>query len=289
MRIVGLVGSRRKGGNVEILAKEALVGAQSCGAEVELLRLTDLKIESCRGCMACVFKEARCPLDDDLYFLLRMMERADGIVLGAPVYFFSVPGIIKLIMDRLLVVKPGQFAGKKAVTFGSAGKAKWARLFLPQLNQLPLVAGLEVVDSTVFSAPGPGEVLLDPANPQRANELGRTLVACLNGQPKRAPATSVQCPSCFGTLFMLTGPTSVECAVCYTRGDIVSEGDGIAVRFDEGVRQFRFCGEDSMASHLDNWVKKTGPHFRDRIREVLAKRKPYETLPIPWIKPDRQS
>ena len=41
MKILGLNGSERKLGNTEILVKEALIGAEKEGAQVEMLRLTD--------------------------------------------------------------------------------------------------------------------------------------------------------------------------------------------------------------------------------------------------------
>jgi multimeric flavodoxin WrbA len=31
--------------------------AERLGAEADVLRLTDLKIEPCKGCMACIFKQ----------------------------------------------------------------------------------------------------------------------------------------------------------------------------------------------------------------------------------------
>lgn len=58
MKILGLIGSYRKLGNTEVLVKEALMEAQRHGAEVDMLRLTDLRIEPCKGCMACAFKRA---------------------------------------------------------------------------------------------------------------------------------------------------------------------------------------------------------------------------------------
>lgn len=287
MKVLGLVGSRRRFGNTEILVKEALLGAQARGAEVELLRLTDLRIEPCAGCMACVLKEVDCALPDDLYFLLRSLERIDGIVLGAPVYFFGAPGIVKLIVDRLLVVRPGQFDGKKAVTLGVAGQTQWARMFMPQLNLLPLAAGFQVIDSVLFGSPGPGEVLLDPANAPRANELGRTLVSAIEGQAREFPLVGERCPICFGTAFQLKTPTRVECPLCYAEGDIVATNGGVAIRFDQQHLKFRYFGEESRADHLNHWVRKTGPRFRGHVREVLAARKPYENLPIPWLKPEK--
>ena len=51
MKVLGIsVG--RKMSNTEILVKEALMGAEEGGAEVELIRLHDLNIKPCTGCNA---------------------------------------------------------------------------------------------------------------------------------------------------------------------------------------------------------------------------------------------
>lgn len=39
--------------------------AQRLGAEIDVLRLTDLRIEPCKGCMACIFKSEECKIQDD--------------------------------------------------------------------------------------------------------------------------------------------------------------------------------------------------------------------------------
>jgi len=53
MKVLGLA-CGRKMSNTEILVKEALMGAEETGAEVELVRLMDLNIKPCTGCNSCV-------------------------------------------------------------------------------------------------------------------------------------------------------------------------------------------------------------------------------------------
>lgn len=53
MKVLGLT-CGRKLSNTEILVKEALMGAEETGAEVELVRLLDLNIKPCTGCNSCV-------------------------------------------------------------------------------------------------------------------------------------------------------------------------------------------------------------------------------------------
>ena len=52
-KVLGILCSPRKGGNTEILLKEALASAVERGAETELLIIYDKEIKPCDGCYAC--------------------------------------------------------------------------------------------------------------------------------------------------------------------------------------------------------------------------------------------
>jgi multimeric flavodoxin WrbA len=99
MKILGIVCSSRKGGNTEILMREALEAAQKAGGETELFLIADKDISFCNGCEACV-ETGKCIIEDDMQELYEKMEAADGIILGTPVYFNSVSAQAKAIMDR---------------------------------------------------------------------------------------------------------------------------------------------------------------------------------------------
>ncbi|RLG62999.1 flavodoxin family protein, partial [archaeon] len=102
MRILGLVASYRKMGNSEVLAREALLAARELGAEVALIRLTDLHVEPCKGCMACLFKGEPCRIEDDVDWFMNQLLESDGVVLSSPTYILSPPGIVKMLIDRMI-------------------------------------------------------------------------------------------------------------------------------------------------------------------------------------------
>lgn len=107
VKILGVSGSPRKGRNTEYLLNAALKAASEVdGAETELIRLSDYKILSCDGCNLCV-KENRCPLDeeDDVGDLWERLLEADAVIMAAPSYFTSVPGIAKNFIDRSRTLK----------------------------------------------------------------------------------------------------------------------------------------------------------------------------------------
>ncbi|MDQ1279681.1 MAG: hypothetical protein QG670_943 [Thermoproteota archaeon] len=99
MKIVGIVGSGRKGGNTEILVKAALDEIQKEGVDTELIILAGKDIKPCDACKSC-WKTGECHIEDDLPPILKKMLDADGIILASPVYFGSATPQIKALIDR---------------------------------------------------------------------------------------------------------------------------------------------------------------------------------------------
>ena len=99
MKAIAIVGSPRKNGNTEILAKHTLKAIEEEGVDTELIRLAGLNIQPCNACMACEKKEW-CPIKDDLFPIYTKMKEADAIIFASPVYFGSATPQIKALMDR---------------------------------------------------------------------------------------------------------------------------------------------------------------------------------------------
>jgi len=99
MKVLGISCSLRKGGNSEILVQEALKNADKAGATTEFLSLIGLEIKPCEGCFACT-KKGKCRLDDDMQKIFPKLLKADGIILGTPVYLWSISGLAKIFIDR---------------------------------------------------------------------------------------------------------------------------------------------------------------------------------------------
>jgi multimeric flavodoxin WrbA len=99
MKVIGVACSPRAGGNTEILVKEALVGAEDMGSEVELVALSGKAIAPCDSCRSCV-KTGECHIKDDMQEIYRKLQEADGIIIGTPVYFLNVSAQAKAFIDR---------------------------------------------------------------------------------------------------------------------------------------------------------------------------------------------
>ena len=97
MRVVGIVGSPRKGGNTERLVAEALSVIEAEGIQTEVIALRDLEIKPCDACVACR-RTGRCRIEDDFQPVYQKMIEADGIVVGSPVYFSGpTPNVLALL------------------------------------------------------------------------------------------------------------------------------------------------------------------------------------------------
>ncbi len=98
-KILILSSSPRKGSNSEALAASFARGAAEAGNEVETILLRETQYGFCKGCMAC-FKLGRCVIKDDAVEIVAKMHDADILVFATPVYYYSVSGQLKTILDR---------------------------------------------------------------------------------------------------------------------------------------------------------------------------------------------
>jgi multimeric flavodoxin WrbA len=97
MKVVGIVGSPRQGGNAEVLTRIALEEIEKEGLETELISLADKRIKPCDGCGSCS-KTGRCHIKDDFEAIFTRMKEADGIILATPVYYgAATPQMVSLI------------------------------------------------------------------------------------------------------------------------------------------------------------------------------------------------
>lgn len=102
MNILLLNGSPRTQGNTAALLDAVLQGINSSGRTGELLSLAHLKINPCIGCGNCE-QTGECIFDDDMQSLYRTIAESQRIVIGSPIYFYSVTAQAKAFIDRCQV------------------------------------------------------------------------------------------------------------------------------------------------------------------------------------------
>lgn len=118
MKVLGLTGSPRVGGNTEILVGKILEGAESTGAETRMINLATLNFDGCQACYYCR-ENGKCMLDDDMQELYEEVQQSDVIVLGSPIYMWQMSAQTKLFVDRLMAFLNPDFTsrlkGKKQI------------------------------------------------------------------------------------------------------------------------------------------------------------------------------
>jgi len=106
MNVLAFNGSPRKNWNTATLLNKALEGAASQGAATEFIHLYDLNYRGCISCFACKRKDGKsygkCAVMDDLTPVLQKIEKADAIIIGSPIYFGDVTGLLRSFLERLM-------------------------------------------------------------------------------------------------------------------------------------------------------------------------------------------
>lgn len=98
-RILCIAGSPRRHGNSEQLLDACVSGVEAAGGVADRLVVIDADIAPCRGCNACT-KTGVCRLQDGMQQVFPRIDGADAIVVASPVYFATVPAVLKALYDR---------------------------------------------------------------------------------------------------------------------------------------------------------------------------------------------
>ncbi len=269
MKVLGLT-CGRKMSNTEILVKEALMGAEEMGADVEIVRLMDLKIKPCTGCNSCVidlFEKAGsgdCIIkNDDFSFIDDKIHDCDGLILGSPVYEKAPQGLLKVLNDRMgpshdlafrIIAK--KIREEKKITKGkgpdersfkprvaalfAVGGSDWTTLALPMLQIFALPMNMTVVDQHVFDWTAlPAVVALKPEMLKRARRSGRHVAETLKKPIEEAEyiGDPGRCPVCHSNVLELGKTTEpVVCAVCGVKGTLTSRGEVYVLEVTDEAR-----------------------------------------------------
>jgi multimeric flavodoxin WrbA len=99
-KVLVLSSSPRRGGNSDLLCDQFTSGAKESGNNVEKIFLKDKKINYCTGCGTCIDIGKKCSQKDDMSEVLDKMVESDVIVMATPVYFYTMCGQMKTLIDR---------------------------------------------------------------------------------------------------------------------------------------------------------------------------------------------
>lgn len=120
-KVLILSSSPRKGGNSETLAAAFAKGAKEAGNLVETVYLREKQYGFCKGCFACL-KLGHCVINDDAVEIAAKMHDADVLVFVTPVYYYSVSGQLKTMLDRANPLFGTDYAFTKAYLLATAAE-----------------------------------------------------------------------------------------------------------------------------------------------------------------------
>ena len=98
-KVLCIAGSPRRYGNSERLLDALMQGVTLAGGTASKLAVRDAGINMCLGCNACS-KNGDCIQRDGMDEVRRQLDSADAIVVATPVYFATVPAVLKTLLDR---------------------------------------------------------------------------------------------------------------------------------------------------------------------------------------------
>jgi len=188
VKVLGITGSPRRGGNTDLLLEEVLKGAANRGAEVKTIVLNPLKIAPCQHCDACL-KTGECRVQDDMQAVYKELEAADRLVLAAPIHFMGLSAQTKPMIDRcqcfwarkyVLKLPPlGDDRPRKGL-FVSVGGTKYKTVFDAArlvVKSLFTVLNVEYAGELLFKGiDEKGAIANHPDALQQAFEAGQKLV-----------------------------------------------------------------------------------------------------------------
>lgn len=178
-------GSPRRRGNSEHLLDACRNGVEAEGGQVVRLLVAEAGIEPCRGCNACS-KTGECVLTDPMCEVYPVLDAADAIVISTPVFFATVPAVLKALYDRcqpywarrhvLHRERPPQRPGALILVRGGGDPFGGEAAITPTRSVFG-VLGVDCLDVLDIEGPDDRDDVLQTSDSlKQAEEIGRRMV-----------------------------------------------------------------------------------------------------------------
>ena len=155
MRVLGISGSPRRGGNTDFAINTALEILAKEGIETEFVSLADRPVQPCLACGGCIKSETiQCVREDPAFEgMLEKFAAADGILVGSPVYFGSATPQTMALLDRVGYVarRHPHILRRKVGAAIAVGRRAGHNFTFAQLNFFFLLAEMIVPGSSYWN------------------------------------------------------------------------------------------------------------------------------------------
>ncbi len=187
MKVLAINGSPRREGNTYKSLMIMQGELEEKGIEVEIVQVGAMKLQGCIGCNACAkMKNDTCPAyKDGLDEIVQKAKKADGLLLGSPVYFAGVAGGMKSFLDRFFMVNGvnGNFLRHKVGASIATVRRSGGIQAVDELNKYIQYSEMVMPTSnywTVAHGNQPQEVICDDEGVQILEVLGENMAWLLS-------------------------------------------------------------------------------------------------------------
>ena len=176
MKVIAFNGSPHKEGVIYTGIEEMVGELRREGVEVEVCPVGGRLIHGCIGCGVCR-KKGLCAIEDDgVNEYIEKTRRADGIILGSPVYYGGIAGAFKCLLDRMFYT--GLNLNFKAAAVVASCRRSGGVTTFQQLNNYLTLAGAVIVPTVywnVIHGNNAGEVREDGEGLYTMRAVGRNM------------------------------------------------------------------------------------------------------------------
>lgn len=149
MKVLLINGSPHENGCTYTALSEVAKVLETEGIETQIFQIGKKPVRGCIACGACG-KLGKCAFDDDpANEMMRLMQEADGIVIGSPVYYAGPNGALCALLDRAFYAGSG-FEFKPAAAVVSARRSGTTATF-DRLNKYFTINRMPVVSSQYWN------------------------------------------------------------------------------------------------------------------------------------------
>ena len=187
MKVVGFNSSPRRDGNTSILLGAVFAELAQAGITTQLINIGIRPVQGCIACGKCAQnRDGHCAMHtDQVNDWLAIMDQADGIILGSPVYIADVNGQMKNFIDRTAMTARanGDMFARKVGAGVVAVRRAGALPAFHSLNAWFAICQMVVVGAGYWNMGfglHPGEVNRDPEGLQTMRNLGRNMAWLLH-------------------------------------------------------------------------------------------------------------
>jgi multimeric flavodoxin WrbA len=192
MNVLLINGSPHKSGCTYTALSEIAGELKNQGIETRVFHIGTKAIRGCIACGQCG-ENGHCSYSGDIVNeCIDLMQQADGIIIGSPVYYASPNGALLALLDRAFYASSDRFAYKPATAIVSCRCGGAATAF-DVLNKYFTISNMPVVSSQYWNevhGQTPEEVRQDLEGLQVMRTLGRNmawLLKCIEAAKETVP------------------------------------------------------------------------------------------------------